>query len=464
MRSETDLLPPRYRARDESGTGAWATSTSRPTRCSAARWRSRCSPTATPRTRESASAFTREALAAARLSGEPGTVTIFDVGEWDGRPFIVMEHLAGGSLEDMLRRDGAQPPARALAWLEQAAAALDAAHRHGVVHRDVKPANLLLDERGEVRVADFGIASAAGMRLADADRHGARHRGLPLARAGDGRARDSGERPLRARRSSPTSCSAASGRSSASARRPRRPLTSSAPVPSISGAARTCRARSTTSSSARWRRIRTARYGTAREFVADLRGALTALPRARPASSPRPAGAPGSRARRGLVAAALLAAAMGPRSPRSSARRRLERQQVVTQTTSAGTTAPPTVQADRRPGRRPAPPPPPPPAGRQRALPERPGLPRCARGDTRARCRSAGGRRRRSPARPYEAYAEYDLGEAFANYNRAATRSSPARPLPGQGGPETCSAQKPAASHSGRSRGNGLDRHAGDAG
>jgi len=107
--------------------------------------------------------FNREALAAARLSGEPGAVTIFDVGEWEGRPFIVMEHLAGGSLEDRLRQEGAQPPERVLEWLEQAAAALDAAHRHGVVHRDVKPANLLLSERGELRVADFGIASATGM-------------------------------------------------------------------------------------------------------------------------------------------------------------------------------------------------------------------------------------------------------------------------------------------------------------
>ena len=107
--------------------------------------------------------FNREALAAARLSGEPGAVTIFDVGEREGRPFIVMEHLAGGSLEDRLRQEGAQPPERVLEWLEQAAAALDAAHRHGVVHRDVKPANLLLSERGELRVADFGIASATGM-------------------------------------------------------------------------------------------------------------------------------------------------------------------------------------------------------------------------------------------------------------------------------------------------------------
>jgi serine/threonine-protein kinase len=107
--------------------------------------------------------FKREALAAARLSGEPGAITIFDVGEWEGRPLIVMEYLSGGSLEDRLRREGAQPPARALGWLEQAAAALDAAHGHGIVHRDVKPANLLLNERGEVRVADFGIASSAGM-------------------------------------------------------------------------------------------------------------------------------------------------------------------------------------------------------------------------------------------------------------------------------------------------------------
>jgi tRNA A-37 threonylcarbamoyl transferase component Bud32 len=107
--------------------------------------------------------FTREALAAARLSSEPSIVTIFDVGEWNARPFIVMEYLEGGSLDDAIRRDGSQPPRRALAWLEQAAGALDAAHAAGVVHRDVKPANLLLDASGDVHVADFGIATAAGL-------------------------------------------------------------------------------------------------------------------------------------------------------------------------------------------------------------------------------------------------------------------------------------------------------------
>src|SRR6266508_3057454 len=106
--------------------------------------------------------FKREALAAARLSGEPNTVTIFDVGEHEGRPYIVMEYLGGGSLDDVLRKGGAQPPQRVLGWLEEAALALDAAHRRGVLHRDVKPANPMLDRDGNVHAADFGIASAAG--------------------------------------------------------------------------------------------------------------------------------------------------------------------------------------------------------------------------------------------------------------------------------------------------------------
>jgi serine/threonine protein kinase len=107
--------------------------------------------------------FTREALAAARLSGEPNTVTIFDVGEHNERPYIVMEYLSGGSLDDVLHDHGALPPQQVFTWLEQTGHALDAAHAEGVVHRDVKPANLLLDREGNVHVADFGIASAAGM-------------------------------------------------------------------------------------------------------------------------------------------------------------------------------------------------------------------------------------------------------------------------------------------------------------
>jgi predicted Ser/Thr protein kinase len=107
--------------------------------------------------------FTREALAVARLSGNSHIVTIYDVGEWGSRPYIVMEYLGGGSLQDVIAREGAQSTARVLDWLEQAAGALDTAHRQGIVHRDVKPANLLLDKRGRVHVADFGIASATGL-------------------------------------------------------------------------------------------------------------------------------------------------------------------------------------------------------------------------------------------------------------------------------------------------------------
>jgi eukaryotic-like serine/threonine-protein kinase len=112
---------------------------------------------------DSRARFKREALAAARLSGTPNIVTIFDVGEHNGRPLIVMEYFPGGSLEQRLASRAPYSAAESLDWLEEAAAALDAAHAAGVVHRDVKPANLLLDGRGHVHVADFGIASAAGL-------------------------------------------------------------------------------------------------------------------------------------------------------------------------------------------------------------------------------------------------------------------------------------------------------------
>jgi tRNA A-37 threonylcarbamoyl transferase component Bud32 len=102
--------------------------------------------------------FTREARAAARLSGHANVVTIYDVGSCAGRPYIVMEHLAGGTVADALRLD-AYSRAEALRWIAQVAAALDYAHGRGVVHRDVKPANMLLGVDRVLRLADFGIAS-----------------------------------------------------------------------------------------------------------------------------------------------------------------------------------------------------------------------------------------------------------------------------------------------------------------
>jgi eukaryotic-like serine/threonine-protein kinase len=106
--------------------------------------------------------FRREALAAARLSGSPHIITVFDVGEHRKRPFIVMEYLEGGSVHDRLR-EGPVTPGEALEWLTQAAQALDSAHAEGVVHRDVKPANLLIARGGEICVTDFGIASTTGV-------------------------------------------------------------------------------------------------------------------------------------------------------------------------------------------------------------------------------------------------------------------------------------------------------------
>jgi eukaryotic-like serine/threonine-protein kinase len=108
----------------------------------------------------------REARAAASFS-HPNAVAVFDVGEDDGTPFIVMELIAGRTLADRLRAEGALPLAEALRIADEVLAALDAAHRRGLVHRDVKPANVLLpDDGGGARLADFGIAK--GLRQATA--------------------------------------------------------------------------------------------------------------------------------------------------------------------------------------------------------------------------------------------------------------------------------------------------------
>lgn len=106
--------------------------------------------------------FAREAELAGRLGAHPHIVTAHDAGEWEGRPYVVFEYMPNGSLADRLQDDRPIPPAKALRWLEQAAAALDHAHAAGVVHRDVKPANLLLDANDDVVVADFGVSRREG--------------------------------------------------------------------------------------------------------------------------------------------------------------------------------------------------------------------------------------------------------------------------------------------------------------
>ncbi|WP_217914853.1 serine/threonine-protein kinase [Miltoncostaea marina] len=100
--------------------------------------------------------FRREATAAARIH-HPHVATVYDVGTHEGLPYLVMEFVPGGTLGERMAR-GRPPRAQALRWIAQTADALDAAHAAGVVHRDVKPANLLLDARERVKVVDFGIA------------------------------------------------------------------------------------------------------------------------------------------------------------------------------------------------------------------------------------------------------------------------------------------------------------------
>ena len=110
--------------------------------------------------------FQREARTAARVSEHPHIATIFDTGEHGDNTYIVMEYFSGGTVADRLRaaKDGGAPVPRetALRWLREAALALDAAHAADIVHRDVKPANLLIDANDRLAVGDFGIA-----RLAD---------------------------------------------------------------------------------------------------------------------------------------------------------------------------------------------------------------------------------------------------------------------------------------------------------
>jgi serine/threonine-protein kinase len=113
--------------------------------------------------------FQREARAAGRLA-HPHIVSVHDFGldEPTATPFIVMEYVPGVSLETLLKENPRLPLAQALGIVEEVASALEEAHAHGIVHRDIKPANVFLDERGRVKVGDFGIARLDGSDLTEA--------------------------------------------------------------------------------------------------------------------------------------------------------------------------------------------------------------------------------------------------------------------------------------------------------
>ena len=109
----------------------------------------------------SAGRFRREALSAASLS-HPNIVQVYNKGETeDGTSYIVMEYVSGGTLGEQIEEEGPFEARKAAAAAAQIAEALGAAHERGVIHRDIKPQNVLLDSSGDLKVTDFGIARAA---------------------------------------------------------------------------------------------------------------------------------------------------------------------------------------------------------------------------------------------------------------------------------------------------------------
>jgi serine/threonine protein kinase len=158
--STTTLADGRYRLERELGRGAMAT-------VFLARDEELERPVAVKLLEESAAAdeslrrrFTREAQIAAALS-HPNVVAVFDVGEADGRPYIVMECVEGPTLAERLTAEGPLPPAEVAEIGRQVCAGLERAHAAGLVHRDLKPGNLIQGRDGTVKIADFGIAYAA---------------------------------------------------------------------------------------------------------------------------------------------------------------------------------------------------------------------------------------------------------------------------------------------------------------
>src|SRR4051794_33245041 len=101
--------------------------------------------------------FRREARAVAQLN-HPHIVTVIDAGEDENMPYIVFEYVEGETLKERIRRHGRLPIVEALAYAIEIARALGAAHERAIVHRDVKPQNVLVDSEGSAKVTDFGIA------------------------------------------------------------------------------------------------------------------------------------------------------------------------------------------------------------------------------------------------------------------------------------------------------------------
>ena len=206
--------------------------------------------------------FRSEALYTANLC-HPNIATVFDYGEDDNLAYLVMELVPGEPLSALVQREGALEPERVRAIMGQSALALGAAHEAGVVHRDVKPANILVMPDGTVKLTDFGIA-----RAVDGSGHtqtgevlGTPHYLSPEQALGE--RRDRCVRPLRARAWWRTSCSPAGGRSTR-ARRWRPPWRRSTTRPRR--CPRTCRRACGRSSSSACEKQAANRPASAREL------------------------------------------------------------------------------------------------------------------------------------------------------------------------------------------------------
>ncbi len=119
--------------------------------------------------RKASESFGKQLLAEAKAAGRlnhPGIVTVHDAGiDEDSGPYVVMEWIDGKSLAEILQEEGPLPVARASAWLAEVAEALDYAHRQGLIHRDVKPSNILIDSEGRARIIDFGVAKVEAQAM-----------------------------------------------------------------------------------------------------------------------------------------------------------------------------------------------------------------------------------------------------------------------------------------------------------
>jgi serine/threonine protein kinase len=108
--------------------------------------------------------FAREAQSAGTLR-HPNIAPIFDVDDHEGLPYIAMEYVDGETLSEIVRRRAPYPMTTRLQWIEELCGGLAYAHRRGAVHRDVKPANLMLDNEGTLKIIDFGLARREASKL-----------------------------------------------------------------------------------------------------------------------------------------------------------------------------------------------------------------------------------------------------------------------------------------------------------